>query len=209
MCLKACRCIYMDTLPVCVHPCVYQFLLNEFTFINWMCVCITRCITSCFSMSANPKNARYPPACCCLIVSSVHCGVWALGPASGPLRDWRLERPLFKHLSTCFPFDQRLPFLLIFQITDACQRINYLDRCSADSGTSCGVHQRDLGILPAFPANHPRSISKSTWLAHYPENNVELDCILTVTVSYLHTVYGRLVCGSPPVGGEYQHQRQC
>lgn len=142
---------------------------------------------------------------------SAMCGVWCLGfgPASEPLPDWHLQRPLFKHLSPCFPFDQRLPFLLIFQITDARQIINYLDRCSADSGTSCGVHRRDLGILSAFPANHPQSISKSTWLARYPENNVELDCILTVTVSYLHTVCGRLACQGPWVGGEYQLQCQC
>jgi len=140
--------------------------------------------------------------------SSPKCIVVLLfGLESGPLRDWRLERPLFKHLSTCFPFDQRLPFLLIFQITDACQRINYLDRCSADSGTSCGAHRRDLGFLPAFLANHPQSISKSTWLARYPENNVELDCILTLTVSHLHTVDSRLACRIRAVGGEYQTKR--
>lgn len=121
------------------------------------------CITFSVFVSATPKQIRYPPACCCLIATLVYCVVWCLGfgPASAPLHDWR---PVFKHLFTCFPFDQCLPFLLIFQITDACQRINYLDRCSVDSSTSCGVRQRDLSILPAFQANHPQSISKSTWL---------------------------------------------
>lgn len=70
--------VYMDTFA-CVCPCVYQLLLNELTSINWMCVCITRCITSCISVTADPKHTRYPPTCCCLIVSSVHCGVWCLG----------------------------------------------------------------------------------------------------------------------------------
>lgn len=159
-------------------------------------------------VSAIPRRSRRPSPCCYPIATSLHCIVWCLdfGPAHGPLHDWC---PLFKHLFTCFPFDQCLPFLLIFQITDACQRINYLDRCSVDSGTSCGVHQRDLSILPAFQANHPQSISKSTRLAHNPENNVELDWILILTVLYLHRVYRRIACRSSSVGGEYQRRRQC
>lgn len=75
-------------------------------------------------------------------------GRWTLVDALAP-RDRRPKHQLFQQPSACFPFDQRLPFLLIFQITDACQRINYLDRCSADSGTSCGVHRGGPGILPA------------------------------------------------------------
>lgn len=119
---------------------------------------------------------------------------------SWPLRGWHPKHPLFKHLSMCFPFDQRLPFLLIFQITDACQRINYLDRCSADSSISCAVHCRGPGILPAYPANHPRSISKSTRLARHVEKDVAPRRSLTVTTSYLHTVYGRLA-RKKPAGG--------
>lgn len=190
----------------CAHwaQCNSVFIHMCLTLCQYMCACGYICVAVCVLMYV---SVLAPPACC-LTVSSVHCGVWASGPASGPVRDWYLEHPLFKHLSTCFPFDQCLPFLLIFQITDACQGINYLDRCSVDSSTSCRVHQRDLGILPAFPANHPQSISKSTWLAHYQENNVELHCILTLTVSYLHTVYGRLASRSPPVVGKYQHQCQ-
>lgn len=115
---------------------------------------------------------------------------------------WPLHGGRLKHLSTCFPFDQRLPFLLIFQITDACQRINYLDRCSADSGTSCGVHHRGPGILPAYPANHPRSISKSTRLARQAEKDVAPRRSPTVTASYLHTVYGRLA-RKKPAGGRW------
>lgn len=61
-----------------------------------------------------------------------------------------------------------------------------------------------LALLPAYPANHPRSISKSTLLARHAEKDEARRCSLTVTVSYLHMVYGRLARKKPASGRRMQ-----
>lgn len=87
MSLNACRCIYGYTclcacVCACVCPCVCRVLQNELTYINWMCVCITRCATSCIAVSGNLKHRvssslllfdSQLSALCCLVF-----GLWAL-----------------------------------------------------------------------------------------------------------------------------------
>lgn len=69
---------------------------------------------------------------------------------------------------------------------------------------AAGFTAEALALLPAYPANHPRSISKSTRLARHAEKDVARRRSSTVTASYLHMVYGRLAHKKPASGRRIQ-----
>lgn len=155
VCLLYIVCVYI----VCLNLCVCNM--------NVACVCIECVHNLCWDL--------------CLLFVSIHCysAVWSFpivscsqGLGLGQLRAalvtdiskaWCLDiSPCVSLLiSVCHSYWFSKSLVLVKEL------ITWIGARLTPS-TSCGFTGEHLGILPAFPANHPQSISKSTWLAQLP-----------------------------------------